>query len=255
MKSRTRVIIFSVFTILLFAWACVFFTLRQSSCIIFPDETFGIYKLDDSALGGTSTAEIDVGDSAIDISLNVRSGVAYPAVGVGFNLMSVENRPAGFFDLSDYDSVEVTVSTGRMRSVSLRILTDDPTYTKEGMRETLRPLVLNVPASRTPESAKFSLAEFKTAVWWLAAMGLEKGDGFTYLYRGAAIEIANGDGIMRGIPDEINVKMVRLWGVNREFERGMYALLILMVVLLGLFGTNSFRIFSRKNLKTAGKNV
>ena len=227
----------------------------MTSCVVFPDRTFGIYKLDDAALGGTSTAEVDVGDSAIGISLNVRSGVAYPAVGVGFNLMSVENRPVGVFDLSNYDSIEVVVSTGRMRSVSLRILTDDPEHSKEGMRETLRPLVLNVPASRTPTSAKFSLSEFKTAVWWLAAMGLEEDDGFMYLDRGAAIEIANGDGIMRGIPDEIEVKSVRLWGINRDFERGMYAGLILLIVLLGLFGTNLFRIFSRKNLKSVGKYV
>ena len=255
MKSRTRVVIFSVFAVALFAWACVFFTLRTTSCVIFPEKTFGIYTLTDAALGGTSTSEIEETDSSITASINVRSGVAYPAVGVGFNLMSIDNRPTGVFDLSYYDSIEVVASTGRMRSISLRILTDDPVYTKEGFRETLRPLVLNVPASRSLESAKFSLTEFKTAVWWLAAMGMEKDDGFTYLHRSTALEIANGDGIMRGIPDEINVKMIRLWGVNRDFERGMYAGLILMIVMLGLFGTNLFRIFSRKNLKTERKNV
>jgi len=254
MKIRTRIVIGAVFAFLVFAWVYAFLAFRATSCVVFPANTFGIYALTDEPFGGTSTSELDVKDSSIDISINVRSGVAYPAVGVGFNLMSVGNRPAGLFDLSKYDSVEVVFSTGRMRSISLRILTDDPVHTKEGLRETLRPLVLNVPASRTPESAKFSLGEFKTAVWWLAAMGLEKDDGLTYFYRSSAIEVANGDGIMRGIPDEINLKEIRLWGVNRDFERGMYALLVVILVVLALLEADVIGMARKKKLKTAGKN-
>ena len=255
MKLRTRILVTAAFAILLAAWACVFITQRATSCVVFPAKTFGMYALTDEPFGGTSTSELDVKDSSIDISINVRSGVAYPAVGVGFNLESVNGRPAGLFDLSKYDSVEVVFATGRMRSISLRLLTNDPEYTKEGMRETLRPLVMNVPASRTPESAKFSLGEFKTAVWWLAAMGLEKDDGLTYFYRSSALEVANGDGIMRGIPDEINLKSIRLWGVNRDFERAMYVLLVLIFVLYGLLVTGAFNKLNRKPSNPGRKNA
>ena len=68
-------------------------------------------------------------------------------------------------------------------------------------------------------------------------MGMEEDDGLTHLHRSVALEIANGDGIMRGISDEISIKSMRAWGVNRDFENVMYAILIVMVVTFVILET------------------
>jgi len=122
-------------------------------------------------------------------------------------------------------------------SVSVRILTDDPVYSKEGLRETLRPVVYNVSATRSFESVKIPVNGFRTAVWWIAAMGMDEDDGLTHLHRSVALQVTNGDGVMRGIPDEISVKKIRAWGVDRDFESVMYAILLLMVVTFVLLET------------------
>ena len=78
-------------------------------------------------------------------------------------------------------------------------------------------------------------------MWWIAAMGMDEDDGFTHLHRSVSLEITNGDGIMRGIPDEISVKKVHAWGINRDFEKVMYAILLLMGVTLTIMETVMFR--------------
>ena len=230
MKKRSRLITAGIFFVLAFVWLACFAENRGTACDLFPDSPFEIYELTDAALGGSSTAVLDLSDSALGVEINVRSGVAYPAVGVGFNLRSVNNRPVDYFDFSKYDSMEVVLETKRMNTVSVRILTDDPVYSKPGLRESLRPVVNKVNATRSFESVKLPVTGFKTAVWWIAAMGMDEDEGLTHLHRSVALEITNGDGVMRGIPDEIIVKKVRVWGIDRDFENVMYAILLLMVV-------------------------
>ncbi|OWV01892.1 hypothetical protein [Fibrobacter sp. UWR2] len=236
-KNRSRAIVAAIFCALFLVWVFVLFSYRNTAHEFFPDSIFEIYEVTDASMGGNSTAVLDFSDSTLGVEINVRSGVAYPAVGVGFNLRSVNNRPVDYFDFSKYDSLEIVLATKRMNSVSVRVMTDDPVYTRAGFRETLRPVVYNVSATRSFESVKFPVTGFRTAVWWIAAMGMEKDDGLTHLHRSVLLEITNGDGVMRGIPDEINVKKVRVWGINRDLEKAMYAILLLMAVTFVLIET------------------
>lgn len=240
-NRRPRLVTAIIFFILGLVWAACFAKFRDTSCELFPNTPFEIYELTDASQGGSSTAVLDFADSLLGVEINVRSGVAYPAVGIGFNLRSVDNRPVDYFDFSKFDTMEVELATRRMSSVSVRILTDDPVYSKDGFRETLRPVVYSVPATRSMVSVKIPVTNFRTAVWWIAAMGMDEDDGFTHLHRGVSLEITNGDGVMRGIPDEISVKTVHLWGVNRDFEKAMYAILLLMGVTLTIMETVMFR--------------
>ena len=254
-NRRPRLVTAIIFFILGLVWAACFAKFRDTSCELFPNTPFEIYELTDASQGGNSTAVLDFADSLLGVEINVRSGVAYPAVGIGFNLRSVDNRPVDYFDFSKFDTMEVELATRRMSSVSVRILTDDPAYTKKGVRESFRPVVYNVPASRSFESVKIPLTEFKTAMWWLAAMGLEEDDGLTHLHRSVALEIANGDGIMRGITDEISFKSLRAWGVNRDFENVMYAILIAMVVTFVILETVTLKKNTNESPKNGGQNV
>ncbi|MBR4785345.1 MAG: hypothetical protein IK012_08865 [Fibrobacter sp.] len=254
-KTRIKYAVGFVFFVLLFVWAWCFVSFRPISCEFFPTSPFEFYELTDAARGGFSTASMDLSDSLLSVEVNVRSGVAYPAVGVGFNLKSVHNRPVDHFDFSVYDTLEIVFATRRMSSVSIRILTDDPAYSKVGLRETFRPVVYNVPASRSFDTVKVPVNGFKTAVWWLAAMGLEEDDGLTHLHRSTALEIANGDGILRGISDEISVKSLRAWGVSRDFENVMYAILIVMVVTFVILETVTLKRNPNEPPKNGGQNV
>lgn len=234
MRTRTKVIAFVAFAAAFAAWTFAFVSFRHSELSVFPQSHFEFYGLTDKAQGGSSTADLSVSDSTLDVEVNVRSGVAFPAVGIEFNLRSIDNRPTGLFDLSKFDSLEITFSTRRMHSVSLRVLTEDPVYSRSG-RESLRVLTQDVQAGRAKAAVKVAVSAFRTAPWWLSAMGLEEDDGLTYLHRSAYLEIVGGSGVMRGIPDEISVSGIRLWGENRDFEKGMIAGAAFLALLLVAF--------------------
>ena len=135
----------------------------------------------------------------------------------------------------------VVVETGRMRSVTLRILTEDPVYSTPGKYLTYRPLEKEIAVPGKPVEVAVSLMDFKNKEWWLVAQGLDKDDGLSYLYRAAMLEVFNGEGALRGIPDDIEVKSVRLWGENRDFQKGMFFALAAMLLLLGGFIYMAFR--------------
>lgn len=253
MKTRNRIVVLLLFCVILGIWAWLFLTFRETRCTFFPQSPYLIYALDDKAFGGNSSSEISVSDSLLAINVNVRSGVAYPAIGAGLNLGSDHNRPVGFFDFSKFDTLEVSAATDRMQSITVRILTDDPTYTKAGFRETLRPLTVKVPAARSVSTTKIPLPDFSTAVWWLAAMGLEKDDGLTYMYRARTLEVVNGDGTMRGLPDGIQVKSIRAWGIDRDFENVMFAALAVLLFVMALAALKVFGILGKKDSAKSGR--
>jgi hypothetical protein len=155
----------------------------------------------------------------------------------------VNNRPAkGFFDFSDFDSLVIDVETGRMRRVGIKILNDDPVYSKKNVYQSYRPMVAQAPVIiRDKKSrASVSMLDFKVPEWWLAMQGLDKDDGLRYMNRGMFFEITNGEGTMLGIPDEIMVRTIKLWGENRTFKALM--IVVLVVILLAYAGFISLTI-------------
>lgn len=219
----------SLFVLLLILWAVLFSAFRENEQTIFPDCVYEIYPLTDKEMGGYSASELTRSDSVITASVNIRSGMAYPYAGIGFNLMSANNRPAGFFDFTRFDSMEVLVETGRMRNVSVRIMANDPVYSKDNVYPSYRPLQKSFAA--TKGGTKLSVYELQVPDRWFASLGLEENDGLKYLNRGVILEVFNGEGTMLGIPDEIKLQGVRLWGVDHTFVKVMYALLAILILV------------------------
>ena len=234
MNKRNRLLATSAFAIALSLWIFAFASFRNAACELFPSQPFKLYELTDKSIGGFSTSELSKTDSVITASINVRSGSAYPAVGMEFNLQSSNHRPAGFFDFSQYDTLEIMLATSRMKSVNIQILVDDPVYTQGGNHATLRPLTFAIQSGRSFASTKIALSQFRTSEWWLSQMGMDSDDGRFYFQRGAFLDIANGNGIFRGIPDEISVKQIRLYGTNHNFVKAMYIILAALIVLAAL---------------------
>lgn len=186
--------------------------------MIFPTETYEVYAMNDSVAGGFSTSEVQMAkDGAVTAYVNIRSGKAYSYAGIGVNLLSVNHRPAvGFFDFDQFDSVEVDVKAGRMQTVEVRILNNDPVYSKPGIMLSYRPKTKIIPANAV---TKFALADLMTPEWWLAAQGLDKDDYLSHFDRGVILAVVNGEKVMRGIPDMIELRSVRLWRGNKTEGR------------------------------------
>ena len=230
----------SIFLALLIAWGVLYFRSGDNVIEIFPKRSFEIFPLSDSAVGGFSTSEVQMTDTLLIASVNIRLGKAFTYAGIGFNLKSVDKRPAGLLDLTMFDSMEVHVASKRMNSMKLRILTDDPVYSRNDDYASLRVLEKTVPSApyllmggskERFAVSKFSLSEFKVSEWWLSLQGLEEDDGKTYLNRASFFEIVSGSSTLRGIPDEMEIRYVRLWGDNSEMRKILY--FVLGGILLG----------------------
>lgn len=232
MKVKIRIVASVCFIALLAGWIGLFISFRNSSFVLFPNSVFEIYPLTDAVSGGFSTSDISVKENSITAGVNIRSGMAYPYAGIGFNLMSINGRPApSFFDFSNYDSIAIEASASRMRTLSLRVLTNDPVFSRQGEYLSYRHLTLQVPVSSSMSVVKLALSDFKVPEWWLVGNGLDHDDGFTYWNRGVFFEIANGEGVLRGIPDEFEVKSVKFYGINRGFVNAMYVALAFLIVI------------------------
>ena len=228
-----KIVLASVALVVLVAvWIALFVTFRSTEQVLFPGETYQVYPVTDSMVGGFSTVELSQSDSVISARVNIRSGMAYPYAGMGVNLLSVNNRPAsGFFDFSDYDSLVIDAETNRMRKIGVKILNDDPVYSQKNDYRSYRPMVSQAQVRKN--GVAVSMLDFKVPEWWLAMQGLEKDDGLRYMNRGMLFEITNGEGTMLGIPDEITVRSIKLWGENRTFKALMYVALVLIFAVYG----------------------
>ena len=224
--------------VVIVVWLVLFVKFGASEQVLFPGGTYQVYAVSDANVGGFSTVELSNEDSVISAHVNIRSGMAYPYAGAGINLLSVNNRPAtGFFDFSDYDSLVIDVETNRMNRIGVKILNDDPVYSKKNVYQSYRPMVAQAPVIiRDKKSrASVSMLDFKVPEWWLAMQGLEKDDGLRYMNRGMFFEICNGEGTMLGIPDELTIRSIKLWGENRTFKALMIvALVVLVLVYVGV---------------------
>lgn len=222
-----------LFAIIILLWLFLFVKFSQSERSIFPNSDYNIYALTDSIIGGFSTSHLTLSESLLVANVNIRSGVAYAFAGAGFNLRSVRNRPVAHFDFSKFDSVKIKVETNRMKNIGLKILTDDPIYTKDNYIQSFRPLIISVPIKKDEVTA--SLFDLKVPDYWLVSMGLDSDDGMRYMQRGVEFQVYNGDATMRGIPDEITIKSITFVGENCTFKVMMFiALSVILLVYISL---------------------
>ena len=255
-KNRWIGIVF--FLVLLVAWGFFYSRCGGETVELFPERTFEIFPLNDAAVGGFSTSEVQATDTLLISSVVIHSGKAFTYAGIGFNLKSKDKRPVAGFDLTKYDSMEVHVASKRMNSMKLRSLTDDPGYSRNGDYATLRVLEKEIPSSpyllmggakERFAVSKFALSDFRVPEWWLSQQGLEEDDGKTYLDRTSFFEIVSGSSTLRGIPDEMEVRYVRIWGHGDERKNVMFIALGAILFGLVLFLVCSAKLCRRENAK------
>ena len=87
-KSRWIGILF--FLVLLIVWGFFYSRCGGVAVELFPERTFEVFPLNDSAVGGFSTSEVQVTDTLLISSVTIRLGKAFSYAGVGFNLLKVQ---------------------------------------------------------------------------------------------------------------------------------------------------------------------
>ena len=244
-----------VLTAMLLAWWSEYSKCGDADVELFPKKTFEVFPLNDSAVGGFSTSEVQVTDTLLTSSVVIHSGKAFTYAGVGFKLKSLKKRLEPL-DLTTFDSMEVHVASKRMNSMKLRILTEDPVYTRKGDYATLRVLERDVPsapymlmggAKERFAVSKFSISEFRVPEWWLSQQGLEKDDGKTYLNSAKFLEIVSGSSTLRGIPDEMEIRYVRFWSDKTQQKKELYMYLIFILIGFVLFLIHVLKTSGRKD--------
>jgi hypothetical protein len=116
-------------------------------------------------------------------------------------------------------------------------------YSKKNVYQSYRPMVAQAPViiRDRVSRASVSMLDFKVPEWWLAMQGLEEDDGLRYMNRGMLFEITNGEGTMLGIPDDIVVRTIKLWGENRTFKALMIVALVVLLLIYAGFVSLTIR--------------
>ncbi len=176
------------------------------------------FVLSDRLIDGNSEAKILDSEFGKLLDFRLRTGFVSPFASIAFPMI-----PAGdmvrqkFFDFSAYDSVKIICRTARAPRVSLRFVTHDPQYTQTEIPESGRPAEILISTERMFSETRAALANLKVPEKWFDWVGIEVPDNKLYLDRGYRLEVRSALGTMLGIPDEIEVKEIELFGLNRQF--------------------------------------
>ncbi|MDR1760549.1 MAG: hypothetical protein LBR60_08505 [Fibrobacter sp.] len=211
--------------------AGIWWMFRTSTAVLYPSaQPLSVFQ--DSIEGGSSRATFSENDSLLSIDILARSGSASPYAGVKLALVPEAKQAFGnWLNLSRYDSLSIEVATRRMPQVLLTILTSDPERASSWL-DPFGPRFVQhtVKTGRNFQKTTVALSDFRVPEWWFSFHQIRTPDEFTYLERAFGFLVLNGFGTMLGIPDEIQVKKIEVFGVNRRL--GSF---LLVIALAGSF--------------------
>lgn len=204
-------------------------------CFLFHTKTFSLWpgKLPraytDAREGGFSTAKVSATDSAVSFEAVLHSGLYHPHAGVEFSLLDgFESFSEEGLDFSDMDSAVVEFRA--TSDVVLVFYTKDPLATRPGDVLSLRPLRLDIPATRSYSEHRVSLSGLRPSAIWFDIHGLEQDEN---LFLGDVFRVAveTGRGTLLGLPTELDIRKLEIFGENRVLIRTCLFILILTTVL------------------------
>lgn len=250
-KTIKITILFATSLIVLFT---VWFLFHSNRLSIYPVGELPnsiIFAYGDIADGGASTADWAQNDSSLTLSLIVRSGIAYPYAGMGIDLISDTKKMSGeFVDFSLFDSLSITLRTRHMKQVQVKLITNDPKLTRVEDPMSARYLLQVIPSERSYQEVRVPVSGFLVPEWWFERNGFTAPDQLKYLERGIKIDISSGSGTMLGIPDEIEIKSIQLFGENHFVNRIVFTMgLIFTVLFLGFLWVDRSRTFAVKKIE------
>ncbi len=234
------------YIICLIAIAAFFFHFQTESIVLWPHpedlEYPRIYS--DSREGGFSTAEFFESGNALAMRAILNSGIYHPHAGVEFRLLKgVEALSLQGVDFSNVDSVFITFRSNA--DVTLVFYTADPVVSKAGDVLSLRPVRLDVPATRYYTESRLPLSLARTNKIWFDMNGVEP-DSLLYLDRVIQVAVETGKGALLGLPTEIEIQKLEFLGANR-FARRLCLFILILVTCIYFLGI--LKIYGKSSTK------
>jgi len=237
------------YLICLIAIATIFFRFYTESFALWPQNK----SLDDPRIytdvreGGFSTAEFFESDSAIAMNATLNSGLYHPHAGIEFPLskgleaLSLDGR-----DFSNMDSLAITFRSNA--DVALVFYTADPVASKAGDVLSLRPVRMDIPATRHYTEHREPLSKARTSKLWFDMHGVEP-DSLLYLNHVVLVAVETGKGALLGLPTEIEVQKLEIFGTNDLILRLSLCILILVtgIYIWGMIKVHGKRSATRKD--------
>lgn len=224
--------------------AAVFFAFYPKKISIWPPirGDFGPQLYSDAREGGFSQVEFLESDSAVAFRAVLNSGIYHPYAGIRFPLVSGrEKLSLRGVDLSFADSVAITFRASS--DVALVVLTADPNVSKLGDPLSLRPLRMDIPATRHYTEHRLPLSNVRTVPVWFDIQGVEP-DSAYYIDRAVAVAIESGKGTLLGLPTEVEILKWEFFGSNRIVKR---ACLFILILATGLFFWGLVHSYGKRN--------
>ncbi len=199
--------------------------------VLWPkNDSFGKARIySDIREGGFSTAEFFESDSALAVRMVLNSGVYHPHAGVEIPLESgLRELALEGMDFSNMDSVVLRFRASS--DVVLVLDVADPQVSRAGDPLTLRPLKMDIPATRFYSEVRLPLSLLKPSKIWFDIHGIEP-DSSLYMNRVVQAAVESGKGTLLGFPTEIEILQWEFTGKNRSVIRLSIGLLILFSCL------------------------
>ena len=242
MKNK-RVKFSVVYVVAFLLLAVFFFVFREEHICVWPKEPEynppRIYT--DSREEGFSTAEFFESDSAVALRIVLNSGIYHPHAGVefpmgrGMNALSLHG-----VDFSNMDSVIIRFRASS--DIALVLGVTDPVASHIGDPLSLRPLRLDIPATRYYTEHRLSLAKIRPNKIWFDIHGVEP-DSNLYMNHVVQVAVETGRGTLLGLPSEIEISHLEFFGPNR-FVIGTS--LVLFILFTGLYILGMIRYGRKK---------
>ncbi|MBP5248118.1 MAG: hypothetical protein J6Z31_09725 [Fibrobacter sp.] len=238
------------YVVCLIAIVVFYFRFQTESVVLWPhQENFEHPRIyTDLREGGFSTAEFMESDNALAINATLNSGIYHPHAGVEFRLLKgVEALSLQGLDFSNIDSVFITFRSNA--DVALVFYTVDPKVSKVGDVLTLRPVRLDVPATRHYTEHRLPLSLARTSKIWFDIHGVEP-DSLLYLDRVVQVAVETGKGALLGLPTEIEIQKLELLGKNRLTR---CLCLVILILVTGIYLWGILKIYGKSS--TSRKNA
>lgn len=233
-----------LYVLVLLLLSAAFFALCSKRISVWPLPGEGLEPqlYSDAREGGFSQVEFFESDSAVAFRAVLNSGIYHPYAGVRIPLVAGrEKLSLRGVDFSFADSVAITFRASS--DVALLVFTADPNVSKFGDPLSLRPLRMDIPATRHYAEHRLPLSNLRTVPVWFDIQGVEP-DSAYYIDRAVAVGLESGKGALLGLPTEVEILKWEFFGEDGNVKR---ICLFILIFATGLFFWGLVLFYGKRN--------
>jgi len=232
------------YAVCLMAITAFYLRFQSETLVLWPNpDTFEHPRIyTDLREGGFSTAEFLEKDSVLALNAILNSGIYHPYAGTEFRLFKgVESLSLKGMDFSNVDSVAISFRSNA--DIALVLYTVDPTVSKTGDVLSLRPVRLDIPATRYYTEHRLPLSRARVNPIWFDLQGVEP-DSLLYMDHVIQVAVETGKGALLGLPTEIEIQKLEFLGRNRITR---CLCLIILVLITGIYLWGILKIYGKRS--------